>query len=62
MFSEDFSYYANRIPGFMFGLGVRNPEKGADYPLHNNHFNLDEDVLSLGAGLFASYCLHRGDL
>lgn len=62
MFSEDFSYYANRIPGFMFGLGVRNPEKGAAYPLHNNHFNLDEDVLPLGAGLFASYCLHRGDL
>lgn len=62
MFSEDFSYYANRIPGLMFGLGVRQPEKGADYPLHNNHFNLDEDVLSLGAGLFASYCLHRGNL
>jgi len=57
MGSEDFSYYAARVPAFYFFLGVRTPgAKG--HALHSPEFNPDEDALVWGlkaaAGLLVS--------
>jgi amidohydrolase len=47
MGSEDFSYYAARVPAFYFFLGVRTPgAKGQ--PLHSPDFNPDENALVWG--------------
>jgi len=42
---EDFSYFANAIPGFFILLGARNEEKGCTSPLHSPTFRMDEDWL-----------------
>jgi amidohydrolase len=57
MGSEDFSYYAARVPAFYFFLGVRSPgQKGQ--ALHSPEFNPDEAALPWGlmaaAGLLAA--------
>ena len=54
--SEDFAFYAQKIPGFYFFLGTRGPE--ADHQtLHSPDFDPDEAALSVGvsaaAGLLA---------
>jgi amidohydrolase len=53
MGAEDFSYYAQRVPGMIVRLGVRNEELGFVHPLHHPRFDLDEDALPLGAALLA---------
>ncbi len=52
MIAEDFSYYQKRVPGLFLLLGSRNPEKGYVYPLHNNRFNFNEEILLLGIQMF----------
>jgi amidohydrolase len=48
--SEDFAFYAERIPGFYFRLGVRPPDVApeAAAALHSPRFSLDESALPLG--------------
>jgi amidohydrolase len=53
MGAEDFSYYAQRVPGMIVRLGVRNEALGFVHPLHHPRFDLDEDALPLGAALLA---------
>jgi amidohydrolase len=57
MGSEDFSYFAARVPAFYFFLGVR-PSGGRPQALHSPLFNPDEAALPWGltaaAGLLAS--------
>ncbi len=57
MGSEDFSYYAARVPAFYFFLGVRTPGARAQ-ALHSPDFNPDEGALPWGvisaAGLLAA--------
>ena len=48
MGSEDFSYYLQRIPGAFFRFGARRPE-WEPVPLHSPRFDIDENVLSIGA-------------
>ncbi len=55
--AEDFAYYCEKVPGAFVYLGARNPAKGCDYPHHHPKFNVDEDVLHLGAALHAQFCL-----
>ena len=50
--SEDFSYYQKVVPGVFFFLGSRNEELGYVYPLHNNRFNFNEEVLLKGIQAF----------
>ena len=57
MGGEDFSYFLETIPGAMAFIGVGNKEKKTDYPLHNDSFNIDEDVLPIGAALHAQFVL-----
>ena len=53
MGAEDFAYYAQRVPGMIARLGVRNEALGFTHPLHHPRFDLDEDALPLGAALLA---------
>ena len=46
--SDDMAYFLNTVPGCYFIVGARNEEKGAKYPHHHPHFNVDEDALPIG--------------
>ncbi|MCK4412398.1 MAG: amidohydrolase [Candidatus Eisenbacteria sp.] len=48
MGGEDMGFYLREVPGCFLFLGAGNPEKQADAPHHNPHFNFDEDALQLG--------------
>ena len=48
MVAEDFSYFTQKIPGFYFLLGVKDPEKPSMAPLHSPYFNPDEKSIVLG--------------
>ena len=46
--SDDMSYFLQSVPGCYFIVGAQNKEKGAYYPHHHPHFNIDEDALPVG--------------
>lgn len=48
MGAEDFAFYAEKIPGFYFWLGVRNPADTEIHPLHSPEFDADERSLPVG--------------
>jgi amidohydrolase len=52
MGAEDFSYFCQKWPGAMVGLGCHDPAKGFQFPLHSTHFDMDERVLDVGVRLF----------
>ena len=52
MLAEDFSYYQKKIPGLFFFLGARNTKDDFIYPLHNDRFNFDEDILNYGLSIY----------
>ncbi len=52
MGAEDFSFFCQKWPGAMFGLGCHDPAKGFQYPLHSSRFDMDERVLDVGVVLF----------
>ncbi|MFC1492659.1 M20 family metallopeptidase [candidate division KSB1 bacterium] len=56
MTGEDFSVYANMIPGFFFWLGVNNPEfpSGA---LHNPTYRADDSSVEAGMRLMSNILL-----
>ncbi len=51
MGSEDFSYYLEKVPGCFVRFGAR-PAGWEPIPLHNPAFDVDEDVLKVGAAFF----------
>ena len=53
MTAEDFSYYAQKIPGCFFRLGTRNESKGVTSNLHSATFDIDETSLETGMGIMA---------
>ncbi|MBN2683160.1 MAG: amidohydrolase [Bacteroidales bacterium] len=54
MTAEDFSYFAQKIPGVMYRIGVGGSSKNENsFPLHSAHFNPDETVLEFSSGLMA---------
>ena len=61
--SEDFSFYAQRIPSLFFFLGVTSPKTDvANWSAnHSSHFNPDEDSLLVGvralSGLAAAFLI-----
>ncbi len=57
MVSEDFSFYAQKIPGFYFFLGVKTPGQGAAAPLHSPNFNPDERSIPVGIKLMCHLAL-----
>jgi amidohydrolase len=57
MAGEDMALYLQKIPGAYFTLGSNNESKGIIYPNHHPKFDIDEDVLHLGAAVMAQACL-----
>ena len=56
MTGEDFSHFANAVPGCFYRLGTASPDPDNDlgtHGLHTPHFDIDEDALKIGAGLMA---------
>ncbi len=51
--AEDFAYYAQKIPGCFYRLGIRNEAKGITSNLHSATFNVDETSIETGMGLMA---------
>jgi hippurate hydrolase len=51
MGSEDFSYYLEEVPGCFVRFGAR-PKDSEPIPLHNAAFDIDENVLKVGAAFF----------
>lgn len=48
--AEDFSFYQEKIPGFFYILGGKDPNAGADdhFPHHTPDFKIDDSGLQLG--------------
>ena len=58
---EDFAYYEQKKPGLLFGLGMRNEEKGACHPAHTKDWDIDEDGLETGVKVFVQFVLDTAD-
>lgn len=56
---EDFAYYCQKVTGAFVFVGGGNPAKQCDFPHHHPRFNIDEDVLPLGAAFHAGFALDR---
>ena len=57
MGGEDFSYFAQIVPGFYFRLGVANEEKGIIHGGHTPMYDCDEESLKTGvAAMAAAVC------
>jgi amidohydrolase len=54
MGGEDFSYFAQVVPGFYFRLGVANEEKGIIHGIHTPMFDADENSLKTGVQVMAA--------
>ena len=53
--SESFSLYLEKYPGAVGFLGIRNEACGSGAPHHNGRFDIDEDVLPLGAAAHLAF-------
>jgi amidohydrolase len=53
MGGEDFSYFAQVVPGFYFRLGVSNPDQGITGEIHTPLFDVDEECLKTGVAVMA---------
>lgn len=53
MTAEDFAFYAQKIPGSFYRLGVASPDADKVLNLHSSTFNADENSLETGMGLMA---------
>jgi hippurate hydrolase len=58
MGSEDFSYYLQELPGCFVRFGAR-PETWEPIALHNSAFDIDEEVLKVGAAFFDEVARQR---
>ena len=54
MGGEDFSYFAQVVPGFYFRLGVANEDKGMTYGGHTPMYDCDEESLKTGVAVMAA--------
>jgi amidohydrolase len=53
MTAEDFAYFSQSGKVCFYRLGVGNQAKGITAGVHNPHFDIDEEALSIGSGLMA---------
>jgi len=53
MAGEDFSFYTQHMPGCFFRIGTSRDGKEFTAPVHNAHFDIDEDALKTGMGMMA---------
>jgi amidohydrolase len=57
MGAEDFSFYQQVIPGFLFRLGSGNPTRGITADVHTPGFDIDEGCLAVGVKAMANLLL-----
>ncbi len=56
MGTEDFAYYAQRVPAVMFRLGTR-PAGASDYPSgHNPRYDFNDDAMPVGIRMLCEIC------
>jgi amidohydrolase len=53
MTGEDFSFYTHDIPGCFFRLGTNRNNEQFLAPVHNAHFDIDEEAMKTGMGMMA---------
>lgn len=54
MGAEDFSFFAEVIPGYFYFVGMHNETQGKLESGHSPYFTINEDALPYGAALHAS--------
>ena len=60
MGGEDFSYFANKIPGCFFFLGtLPENKKLMSTPQHCSHFDIDEKAMLTGCSIFVELALNN---
>jgi amidohydrolase len=55
MGGEDFAYFAERAPGLMIRLGIRNEAAGSTHPGHSPQFRIDEGAIPVGIRTLAAF-------
>ena len=55
--AEDFSYYANEVPGMFFFLGIGSDDPKMVYPNHSPYFFADERALPVGVQAMTALAL-----
>ncbi|RYZ54231.1 MAG: amidohydrolase [Sphingobacteriales bacterium] len=58
MAAEDFSFYTLEVPGCFFRIGTSRNGQEFTAPVHNAKFNIDENALETGVGLFSWIALN----
>ena len=58
MSSEDFAWYLEKTPGFIFRFGTRNEALGCTTLAHRNDFKIDEDGMKYAISAFINYALN----
>lgn len=58
LFSDGFSYYCQKIPGFYFLLGAQPPEQKSMAPLYSPYFNPDEECIPIGIKIICHLLLN----
>lgn len=58
MAAEDFSFYTHHVPGCFFRIGTSKNNEAFTAPVHNAHFDIDEDAIKTGVGLFSWVALN----
>ncbi len=56
--SEDFSFYANEIPGVLFRLGTHDEREDSRFPLHNSRVTFAEEALTTGVAVMCGAAVH----
>ncbi|WP_276370858.1 M20 family metallopeptidase [Chryseolinea sp. H1M3-3] len=59
MAAEDFAYYSQVVDSCFYLCGVGNPSQGITSALHTPTFNIDENALTVSAGLMAYMAVRR---
>ncbi|MGN6030404.1 MAG: M20 metallopeptidase family protein [Thermomicrobiales bacterium] len=54
MGGEDYAYFARAVPACFFWVGVKNDEKGFNWPHHHPRFDIDEDGMAAGIATMAA--------
>ena len=60
MGAEDFAYYAQRVPGLLVRLGIRNEKAGSTHSGHSALFRIDEKALPVGVQTLVAFATAVG--
>jgi amidohydrolase len=55
MGAEDFAYFAQRVPGLLVRLGVRDEARGVIHNAHSSRFRLDEAAIPVGIATLVAF-------